>query len=371
MPDFQARAKIIFSACLLFPLLFACKSADSNEEALETTSMGTANEPEPADLIFRIADLPEEKKIEIYAGEDLFTAYIYPDNIAKPILYPLRTVSGKKLSRGFPLEPAPGERADHPHHIGHWLNYGDVNGLDFWNNSEAIPEERRKNYGFIRHQRVAGSSSEKGRAELKIDAQWETPAGVVLLDEKTVFVFSQSGNNRIIDRTTTLKARDQKVNFNDNKEGMVAVRVARQLELPAEKPLILIDAQGRPAKEKKLDNTGVLGNYLSSEGLEGNEVWGTRAKWVKLYSRLEGEPVSITIMDHPDNVGYPTYWHARDYGLFSANPLGQKVFSKGKEELNFALEAGEAVTFRYQIVLHSGDVLSPDQIEQLYRQFTK
>ncbi len=27
-----------------------------------------------------------------------------------------------------------------------------------------------------------------------------------------------------------------------------------------------------------------------------------------------------------ENPGYPTYWHARGYGLFAANPLGQKIF---------------------------------------------
>jgi hypothetical protein len=51
-----------------------------------------------------------------------FTAYIYPDNLKKPVLYPLRTATGRAVTRGFPLEPRPGERADHPHHVGLWFN---------------------------------------------------------------------------------------------------------------------------------------------------------------------------------------------------------------------------------------------------------
>jgi len=119
-----------------------------------------------------------------------------------------------------------------------------------------------------------------------------------------------------------------------------------------------------------LDNTGVTGKYYSSEGKIGTEVWGTRAKWVMLSGIVEGEKVSVAIFDHPDNVGYPTYWHARPYGLFAANPLGQKIFSKGKEELNFALNPGESVTFKYRVVIRSGET-TPEQMEALYNQFVK
>ena len=70
-----------------------------------------------------------------------------------------------------------------------------------------------------------------------------------------------------------------------------------------------------------------------------------------LYGAIGGEKVSLVVCDHPKNINYPTYWHARGYGLFSANPLGVADFTKGKERLNFALAPGESVTFRYRIVL--------------------
>lgn len=111
------------------------------------------------------------------------------------------------------------------------------------------------------------------------------------------------------------------------------------------------------------------GDYLSSEGGTGKGVWGTRAKWMKLHGELEGAKVEIVIMDHPDNVGYPTYWHARDYGLFSANPLGQAVFSKKKESLNFALIKGESVTFRYRMLIHEGKSLSHETLEKFQEEF--
>ena len=70
-----------------------------------------------------------------------------------------------------------------------------------------------------------------------------------------------------------------------------------------------------------------------------------------LTGQADGSPVTMAILDHPKNPGYPTYWHARGYGLFSANPLGQKVFSEGKETLAFALAPGRPVRFAYRILL--------------------
>ena len=60
---------------------------------------------------------------------------------------------------------------------------------------------------------------------------------------------------------------------------------------------------------------------------------------------------SVVICDHPQNPNYPTFWHARDYGLFAANPLGSNDFTKGKEQLNFSIPAGQSVTFRYRVII--------------------
>ena len=300
-------------------------------------------------------------KVDVKINGSHFTSYIYDKSLPKPILFPLITNSGKTLTRGFPIDPKPGERIDHPHHMGHWFNYGDVNGLDFWNNSDAIPKDKVHDYGKIIHSEIIDISEENG--SIKTKSEWQTINGKTILGETTVFIFSQKGDTRIIDRKTTLVALAD-VSFKDNKEGVFGVRVTRAMELPSKKPAIFIDSQGNPTEVKVLDNTGVNGNYLSSRGLEGNDVWGTRSEWVKLYSSMEDEPVSISIIDHPNNVGYPTYWHARGYGLFSANPLGQKVFSKGKKVLNFSLNEGESVTFNHRLLIHSGSILSAEKIKQ-------
>ena len=300
-----------------------------------------------------------EKKVDILIDGKLFTSYIYDQNISvlkKTVLYPLVSSNGVAITRGFPLDPRPNERVDHPHHIGAWLNYGDVNGLDYWNNSDAISEERKSEMGTIRGDEILEIKEGNGEAELLVTENWLKPNGDVLLKEKTKFIFTSNGNERIIDRITTLTSQNEDVSFKDNKEGMVAIRVARQLEHPSEKAVTLSDAHGKKTDVPVLDNSGVTGHYLSSEGIEGEDVWGKRARWVSLDGTIDGKDVTVAIFDNPQNVGFPTYWHARGYGLFAANPLGQEVFSDGKEVLNFMLKSGESVTFKYRILIKDGKV---------------
>ncbi len=311
------------------------------------------------------------QRVDIVADGQPFTSYIFPSTIKKPVLYPLRTPDGTVVTRGFPLDARPGERVDHPHHVGLWFNYGDVNGYDFWNNSDAVDPTGK--YGTIHHRKVLETSDGK-QGVLHVTADWITSDDDQVLEEDTKFVFSaQDKNTYLIDRTTTLTAVGD-VSLTDNKEGMLGMRVARALEHPSDEPAVFTDASGVPTEVagtpvEAMDNEGVNGLYRSSEGVEGNAVWGTRARWVQLSGRVDELPASITIMDHPSNVGFPTYWHARGYGLFAANPLGQKALSGGKDELNFALKDGESVTFRYRVALHAGEPLSDEQAQALFDDF--
>ena len=348
---FQIR--LLFILILLIAPSFRCN---------ETVSKKQDNEIEKdSEATVRFLEDQANQKVDIYFGASLFTSYHYTEDYYKPFLYPLITASGKTLTRGFPIDPFPGEREDHPHHVGHWLNYGNVNGFDFWNHSDAIPLEKKDQYGTVFNKSVQLDQNE---AALNVVAQWKSPDGTILIEEQTKFIFSEVGNNRIIDRETTLIAKT-KVRLKDNKEGFFAVRVTRALEHPSKKPEIFIDANGIPSEVKALNNEGVTGLYLSSKGITGESVWGTRAEWVALNGVIDQENVSITVYDHPENIGYPTYWHARGYGLFAANPLGQKIFSKGAQELNASIEKNNSLTFKYRLVVSNGEAVDQVTANQL------
>jgi hypothetical protein len=320
---------------------------------------------------FSLTDLPAQKKIEVRFDGKLLTAYCYFDSTEKPVLYPIKTLSGVTITRGYPVVPRAGERSDHPHHLGLWMNYESVNGLDFWNNSTAIAADKKSHYGSIRHQKVLTSTSKKDQAILETVSNWVNPEGQVLLEEKTKFVFSKKGNDFIIDRMATLEAKAMEVIFKDVKDGMLGLRVARQLEMPSKQADKFVDASGNITPVAKMDNEGVSGLYQNKEGLSGDDVWGKRSQWACLQGKKDGETITVEIIDHPKNVGYPTYWHARGYGLFAANPLGQKVFSEGKEELNLTMKQGDKKTFQYRVIIHSGSSLTAAEMNQRADEFTK
>jgi hypothetical protein len=96
--------------------------------------------PHPPDRVSVVVN-EEARRVDIAIDGQPFTSYIWPTTLKKPVLYPLRAATGTVVTRGFPLEQRPGERIDHPHHAGLWLNYENVNGIDFWNNSDAIKPE--------------------------------------------------------------------------------------------------------------------------------------------------------------------------------------------------------------------------------------
>jgi hypothetical protein len=318
---------------------------------------------------FTIVENKAGKRLDIQVDGKPFTSYIYPESLMKPVLYPLRTMKGTFITRGWPMDPRPGERIDHPHHVGMWLNYGDVNGLDFWNNSTDIPTEKKNSYGTIKHRKVNKMTSGDSQAELDVTMDWQKPDGSNILREDTKFIFSGTGDMLTVERITKLTALAEDVSFKDNKEGVFGIRLARELEHPSDKPELFTDASGNKTTVAQLNNEGVTGKYRSSEGKEGDDVWGTRGKWVNLNGTIGEEPVSLVILDHPENVGYPTYWHARGYGLFAANPLGQKEFSKGKEVLDFKLPSGKSVTFRYKVLIQSGRHLTDDQVSDQFKKF--
>ncbi|RFM25731.1 DUF6807 domain-containing protein [Deminuibacter soli] len=318
----------------------------------------------------QVTDNPATHEVQVTIDNQPFTSFLYSDSLAKPILFPIYAPGEIVVTRGFPLAPRTGESPDHPHHEGLWLNYESVNGLDFWNNSYAIPPEKRNSYGAIKRTAVTNTSSGT-TGELSYTANWVNMQQQVLLTENTRFVFSTKEDARIIDRITTLTAQQQEVHFADTKDGLLGLRVTRELELPSNKPQQFTDAHGNITTVQP-GPAVANGDYLTSEGKKGDDAWSSRGKWCLLYGKKNNTPLSIAIIDHPQNPGYPTYWHARGYGLFAANPLGQKVFSKGKDSLELSVQPGKAVTFRYRIVVAAGkNYLSQQRLNEWSDAFAK
>jgi len=303
-----------------------------------------------------------QRRVDITIDGKPFTSFVWPTTLKKPTLFPLITADGITVTRGFPLESRPGERVDHPHHAGLWFNYGNANGFDFWNNSDAIKPENRSKMGDVVFKKILNAHSGADSGELDVEATWVTGQNQPILEQTTHYVFSGRNGVRVIDQIITLKALDRVV-FHDDKEGLLGMRVAHFLESATEKGGVFTDASGKPIQVAAADTAGATGVYLTSEGIRGDAAWGTRGRWCALTGHTEDHTVTIGIFDHPQNPGFPTYWHARGYGLFAANPLGRSIFDPKQPPLNFTIEKDQTATFRYRVVLYSSDA-KPDELNR-------
>ena len=129
-----------------------------------------------------------------------FTVFHYGSDANKPFLAPLRSASGKIVTRGFPMENLPGESRDHLHHRGLWFSYDDVNGVKFWEND---PSYTKPNIGRIVVRSTEWKDGDASGA-LRAVMEWRGPTGQVLLVENRDMIFHRDPELRIIDFVTTI-----------------------------------------------------------------------------------------------------------------------------------------------------------------------
>ena len=311
-------------------------------------------------ILILIGALPLAAQVKVTQGADRisveidgqpYTALFVGQDTTKPYLHPLRAASGTLVTRGFPMEPAEGERKDHIHQRGCWFTHGDVNGMDFWAND---PTQKGAKKGRVVLNQVQKLQSGKKAGSITAAFDWLDAQGVRLLTETKTIVFRSHPTLRILDFDIRLRAA-QEVKFGDTKEGTFALRLAAWMEEPG---------RGAPAQPPR------TGKMVNAEGLETEKnVWGKRSPWVDFCGQKDGEKLGVALFDHPGNPKHPTYWHARGYGLFAANIFGERDFLSDKQrDGSVTLAPGKELRFRYRVLIHPGDVASAG-IAALYKEY--
>jgi hypothetical protein len=313
----------------------------------------------------KITPVPAQQKIDITVGGEPFTSLLYADSLKKPALFPIYTAKQNMITRGWPIMPRPKDKTDYSHQFGLWFSYSSVNGADYWNNQVGV-DTTKKAYGYIKFQKILNITNGDGKASLTILSKWYNPGVKAVLEETSVFTFRVEKNIRIIDRYITLKALTN-VTFKDSKDGLYAFRAATELALPKSQ-LEGAMLMGNSVKAVS-DSIPPTGRFLNSEGVQGDKVFAKRAKWLKLTGSVNSEPVTLVLMDHPQNINYPAFWLARTNGLMSINPLGADIFTNGAEKLNCELPKGKQLTFKYRFV-QGGKNMENDVLERLFSDFT-
>ncbi len=169
---------------------------------------------------------------------------------------------------------------------------------------------------------------------------WVSPKGQQLLQEITsVRVYNHPDNCRIMDWDITWLAAYGGVFLGDTKEaGTISVRMIES-------------AHAR--------NGGTFRNSFG--GVNEEECWGKKAEWVDYYGPIASGIGGIAIFDHPENLRYPTTWHVRNYGLFTANQWGLHDFTDDwSQRGDYALKQGDALNFLFRLYIHDGDTFHAD-----------
>ncbi len=262
---------------------------------------------------------------QIYQGDDLFAGYISDSN-GTPIVYPLVGPGGHAMTRNFPMkDDVKTERSDHDHHRSLWFTHGDVNGVDFWLDDE--------NCGKIVQRDGKAEVDEDGAVVVVTNNDWLDAEGNRVLSDTRRFSFRSVKGRRIIDCDFLLKASEGDVNFGDTKEGSFGIRVAGTIKVDAD----------------------LGGEITNAEGETNKDAWGKKSAWVNYSGPVDGDPVGITIHDHPSSFGYPCRWHVRTYGLFAANPFGVHDFTGIDKTNGVVLTKDSQMRLNYRVVLYEGE----------------
>ena len=266
----------------------------------------------------------EAGRVVVTVGDKPFTVYHFGDaegrTMVRPYFYPVCAADGAEVTSDQVVSGG-----DHPHHRSLWVAHGDVNGADHWSFQQK-PEPMQRHVRFTK--------ADGDTLVQELDWEGKGRQGVLLRETRTVRFFAFDDGQRGIDFTLAFTpAVDKPVTFGDTKEaGLCAVRVKKSI---SDKPT-LTNSRGQ-AGEK--------------------EVWGKPAEWCDLSGQIDGKPYGVAVLDHPKNPRHPSTWHARNYGLLAANIFGLHDFDKNvkKGAGAFTIEPGKTVTFRYRVVIHTGD----------------
>ncbi len=283
----------------------------------------------------RVSVAQQDGKIVVQAVGKPYTEYLYDvtKEQPRPILFPVHGPNGAEMTRGYPMKPAKeAEKKDHPHHQSLWVSHGDVNNVNFWH----LGDEQ----GYQRHDYFAGLEEGPVVGRIEAELNWENEEGNHVVKERRAMTFwAPNDDVRMIDVDSIFIADSGDVTFGDTKEGgLLSLRVAGTLK----------------------EEYGQGGTITNSNGEVGaGEAWGKAAPWCDYSGPVEGQTAGLTIMEHPENPFYPTRYHVRDYGLFTANPFGLSYFLRDKEiDGSRTLQYGNSWRFRYRVYLHPGDVES-------------
>lgn len=318
--------------------------------------------PKAADYKPRVELKKQDGKdaIDVVIDGVFFTAYYYSNDNFKPYLWPVMSEGQVTVTRDWPMKEVPKGTAkgdkdatDHKHHKSMWTSHGEIklvksekdlekSGKDNQEGKEGFTDcwMEEKEAGYQHANEVTfGSGDAYGWILAK--NVWQTNAHEPIVTEEREYRFYASPENaRLVDVRLVFSPDYGDVRFGDTKEGgLVAVRMRPDI------------CQAK----------AIITNEFGEHG--ENECWGKPSRWCDFSGDIPGAGLrGLAVLDHPDNLRYPSSWHVRNYGLMGANVFGYSYFREKDynkplipENGSFILEKGKPLHMNYRVYVHSGN----------------
>jgi hypothetical protein len=237
--------------------------------------------------------------------------YVY-SGAPKPYFHPLLGSAGIPLTIYEPY--------DHLWHRGLWFTIKLVNGENFWEESAPFGTQETEPYPEV----IARAD---GAVAVSSALEWRRSGGEIALEEQREWVwratedgFSIDWQSRLTPTRDTLLDRTPYTTWGGY--GGLVFRGTRELHET---------------------------RFLIPDG-ESERMRGERAPWCDLSGRLDGGPnlsAGVCFLDHPQNPRHPTpfYGHPAPGTFLNAAFLFHEPLR---------LPAGETLTLRYRVLIHSG-----------------
>ena len=303
---------------------------------------------------------PSEKGALVKIGDQIFAEYVTThEGTNMPYLWPIYGPGQKPMTRAYPMQTVEGEQHDHPHHRGLCFGHEDIGGYDTWAEKATFEEqmkgkngdkakERMSHLGSIQHRKFEKLDSDGKTATIVAVSDYLDNAGKKLLEEKRTMIFSVEGEQRIIDVDIELTASEGPITAADKKDAGLSIRVPTSMAV----------------------DTKLGGKLVNSEGHTDKDTWAKRARWCDYHGPVDGAHLGVAILNHPASFRFPTYWHSRTYGLFTANPFGTKSLNPEEEDGAYTIQPGNPLKLYHRFIFHTGDEKSAN-IEAAWQAYSK
>ncbi|MDP9794850.1 hypothetical protein J2S43_003362 [Catenuloplanes nepalensis] len=273
------------------------------------------------------------KEVTVSAGDVPIATYVYvPDTVRlespKPYLHPLRTLAGDLVSLFRPH--------DHVWHKGIAWSLPHLGEHNFWGGPTYVHGQfyvQKENNGSALHRDMTSLTVDGDTAALTHTLDWRSQQGAPVVDETRSLTFT------LIDETSwALRFETRMTNVSG---------ATLHIGSPTTKGR---ENAGYGGLFWRGPRSFTNGTAQSPDGVGADNLRGTRAEWFAYRGKHDetGRASTIVMVDDRRNPQHPPQWFTRSAEFACLCPA--PFFS---EELPF--EAGGTLTFRYAVVIATGD----------------